>query len=181
MMTKSRIVWSSILLILVSQVWAALPDHVGDQTVPTLAPLVETVSPAVVNIRVSQTVNTRTPFGDEAFRHFFGLPDSGGRLREIASAGSGVIVDAANGYILTNHHVVKNADTIQISLIDGEILDAVVVGSDAATDIAVLKVDAEHLVEMPIGDSTRVRVGDFVLAIGNPFGLEGRRRSYHLE
>lgn len=171
MMTKSRIVWSSILLILVSQVWAALPDHVGDQTVPTLAPLVETVSPAVVNIRVSQTVNTRTPFGDEAFRHFFGLPDSGGRLREIASAGSGVIVDAANGYILTNHHVVKNADTIQISLIDGEILDAVVVGSDAATDIAVLKVDAENLVEMPIGDSTRVRVGDFVLAIGNPFGL----------
>jgi serine protease Do/serine protease DegQ len=170
-MTKMRIVWSSILLLLVSQSLAALPAYVGGQPVPTLAPLVESVSPAVVNIRVSQTVTTRTPFGDEAFRRFFRLPDSGGLPREIASAGSGVIVDAANGYILTNHHVVKDADTIQISLIDGEVLDAEVVGSDSATDIAVLKVDAENLVEMPIGDSTRVRVGDFVLAIGNPFGL----------
>ena len=170
-MTKTRIVWSSILLLLISQGWAALPAYVGDQAMPTLAPLVETVSPAVVNIRVSQTVNTRTPFGDEAFRRFFGLPDAGGLAREVASAGSGVIVDADNGYILTNHHVVKNAHTIQISLIDGEVLDAEVIGSDSATDIAVLKVDAEDLVEMPIGDSTRVRVGDFVLAIGNPFGL----------
>ncbi len=170
-MTKARIFGSSILLILVSQGWATLPAYVGDQALPTLAPLVETVSPAVVNIRVSQTVNTRTPFGDEAFRRFFGLPDSGGLQREVASAGSGVIVDADNGYILTNHHVVKDADTIQISLIDGEVLDAKIIGSDSATDIAVLKVDAEDLVEMPIGDSTLVRVGDFVLAIGNPFGL----------
>lgn len=170
-MTRTRIVWSSILLILVSQGWAALPAFVGDQEVPTLAPLVEAVSPAVVNIRVSQTVNTRTPFGDEAFRRFFGLPDFGGGAREVASAGSGVIVDAVNGYILTNHHVVKDADTIQISLIDGEILDAEIVGSDSATDIAVLKVVAEDLVDMPIGDSNQVRVGDFVLAIGNPFGL----------
>ncbi len=171
-MTKTRIVWSSILLILGSQGWAALPAFVGDQEVPTLAPLVETVSPAVVNIRVSQTVNTRTPFGDEAFRRFFGLPDlGGGGARQVASAGSGVIVDAVNGYILTNHHVVKDADTIQISLIDGEMLDAEIIGSDSATDIAVLKVDAEDLVDMPIGDSNQLRVGDFVLAIGNPFGL----------
>ena len=170
-MTKSRIIWSSILLILGSQGWAALPAFVGDQEVPTLAPLVETVSPAVVNIRVSQTVNTRTPFGDEAFRRFFGLPDVGGGARQVASAGSGVIVDAINGYILTNHHVVKDADTIRISLINGEMLDAVIVGPDSATDIAVLKVDAEGLVDMPIGDSNRLRVGDFVLAIGNPFGL----------
>ncbi len=171
-MTKTRIVWSSILLILGSQGWAALPAFVGDQEVPTLAPLVETVSPAVVNIRVSQTVNTRKPFGDEAFRRFFGLPDlGGGGARQVASAGSGVIVDAVNGYILTNHHVVKDADTIQISLIDGEMLDAEIIGSDSATDIAVLKVDAEDLVDMPIGDSNQLRVGDFVLAIGNPFGL----------
>lgn len=170
-MTKTRIVWSSILLILGSQGWAALPAFVGDQEVPTLAPLVETVSPAVVNIRVSHTVNTRTPFGDEAFRRFFGLPDLGGGARQVASAGSGVIVDAVNGYILTNHHVVKDADTIRISLISGEMLDAEIVGSDSATDIAVLKVDAEDLVDMPIGDSSRLRVGDFVLAIGNPFGL----------
>jgi Do/DeqQ family serine protease len=125
-----------------------------------------------VNIRVSQTVSTGGQFGDEAFRRFFGLPDvPGGGQREVASAGSGVIVDADNGYILTNHHVVDQADQIQISTIDGEVFDAEVVGSDAATDIAVIKVDAKGLTEMPIGDSERVRVGDFVLAIGNPFGL----------
>ena len=121
---------------------------------------------------MSQTVTTGGHFGDEAFRRFFGLPDMpGGGQREVASAGSGVIVDADNGYILTNHHVVDQADQIQISTIDGEVFDAEIVGSDAATDIAVIKVDASGLTDMPIGDSERVRVGDFVLAIGNPFGL----------
>ena len=145
---------------------------VNDEQLPSLAPLVEKVSPAVVNIRVSQTVTTGGHFGDEAFRRFFGLPDvPGGGQREVASAGSGVIVDADNGYILTNHHVVDQADQIQISTIDGEVFDAEVVGSDAATDIAVIKVDASGLTDMPIGDSENVRVGDFVLAIGNPFGL----------
>ena len=100
------------------------------------------------------------------------MPDvPGGGQREVASAGSGVIVDAENGYILTNHHVVDQADQIQISTMDGEVFDAEIVGSDAATDIAVIKVDAKGLTDMPIGDSERVRVGDFVLAIGNPFGL----------
>jgi Do/DeqQ family serine protease len=145
---------------------------VNGEELPSLAPLVERVSPAVVNIRVSQTVTTGGHFGDEAFRRFFGLPDMpGGGQREVASAGSGVIVDADNGYILTNHHVVDQADQIQISTIDGEVFDAEIVGSDAATDIAVIKVDASGLTDMPIGDSERVRVGDFVLAIGNPFGL----------
>jgi serine protease Do/serine protease DegQ len=145
---------------------------VNGEELPSLAPLVERVSPAVVNIRVSQTVTTGGYHGDEAFRRFFGLPDMpGGGEREVASAGSGVIVDADNGYILTNHHVVDQADQIQISTIDGEVFDAEIVGSDAATDIAVIKVDASGLTDMPIGDSERVRVGDFVLAIGNPFGL----------
>ena len=127
----------------------------------------------MVNIRVSQTVATRgSPFGDDAFRRFFGFPDNPGGTREVASAGSGVIVDADNGYIITNHHVVENADVIQISTIDGEVFDAEIVGSDPATDIAIIKVDADGLVDMPIGDSESVRVGDFVLAIGNPFGLE---------
>jgi serine protease Do/serine protease DegQ len=134
---------------------------------PSLAPLVKRVAPAVVNIRVSQTITTRSPFGDDTFRRFFGIPDE----REVASAGSGVIVDAENGYILTNHHVVENADKIQISLINEVSLDAVVVGSDAATDIAVIKVDPQNLVELPIGISDDVEVGDFVIAIGNPFGL----------
>ncbi len=164
----------SVLLLAVSPIAAqgALPDTVDDRPVTSLAPLVEAAAPAVVNIRVSQTVTRRSPFGDEAFRRFFGIPDMpGGGTQQVASAGSGVIVDAGRGYILTNHHVVGDADEIQISLIDGQILDAEIVGSDPATDIAVIKVDAEGLVEMPIGDSDSARVGDFVIAIGNPFGL----------
>ena len=172
MMSNFRILAASVLLGLSAATWAALPAMVNDEELPSLAPLVEKVSPAVVNIRVSQTVNTGGHFGDEAFRRFFGLPDiPGGGQREVASAGSGVIVDAENGYILTNHHVVDQADQIQISTIDGEVFDAEIVGSDAATDIAVIKVDASGLTDMPIGDSESVRVGDFVLAIGNPFGL----------
>ena len=172
MKSNFRILVASALLVLSAATWAALPTMVNDDKLPSLAPLVEKVSPAVVNIRVSQTVTTGGHFGDEAFRRFFGLPDvPGGGQREVASAGSGVIVDADNGYILTNHHVVDQADQIQISTIDGEVFDAEIVGSDAATDIAVIKVDADGLTDMPIGDSERVRVGDFVLAIGNPFGL----------
>ena len=171
MMRNIRIFTAGLLVVLSATTWAALPAMVNDDELPSLAPLVEKVSPAVVNIRVSQTVATGGHFGDEAFRRFFGLPDIPGGEREVASAGSGVIVDADNGYILTNHHVVEQADQIQISTIDGEVFDAEIVGSDAATDIAVLKVDADGLTDMPIGDSERVRVGDFVLAIGNPFGL----------
>jgi Do/DeqQ family serine protease len=172
MITKTRVFLSSLLLVIGSASSAALPTEVGGQPVTSLAPLVETTSAAVVNIRVSQTVTTRSQYGDEAFRRFFGIPDTPhGGQREVASAGSGVIVDAERGYILTNHHVVANADEIQISLIDGELLDAEIVGSDPATDIAVLRVEADGLIDMPIGDSDEVRVGDFVIAIGNPFGL----------
>ncbi len=105
------------------------------------------------------------------FRRFFGAPNTPNNSREVQSAGSGVIVDAKNGYILTNHHVVSGADKIQISLIDENTLDAEIIGSDPATDIAVLKVEAENLTDIDIGDSDQVEVGDFVIAIGNPFGL----------
>lgn len=172
-MTKTRL-YSTALLLAVAYVAAAqsaLPQSVKGEPVTSLAPLVEEASPAVVNIRVSHTITRRNPFGDDAFRRFFGLPDTPGGEQEVASAGSGVIVDAARGYILTNHHVVGDADTIQISLMDGSVHDAEIVGSDPAFDIAVIKVDAEGLTEMPIGDSARARVGDFVIAIGNPFGL----------
>lgn len=173
MITKTRMTVAAVLLALLSMAptQAALPQSVRDKPVTSLAPLVEEVAPAVVNIRVSQTVTRRNPFGDDAFRRFFGLPDTRSGPREVASAGSGVIVDAERGYILTNHHVVGDADTIRISLIDGTILDAELVGSDPATDIAVIKVEATGLTEMTIGDSTNARVGDFVIAIGNPFGL----------
>ena len=133
---------------------AQLPSNVGGQPVVSLAPLVDKAAPAVVNIRIVQ--ERRGPFG---------------RAFESGGAGSGVIVDAENGYILTNHHVVGEADDIQVGLIDGRTLDAEIVGSDAATDIALIKVEGDNLTEMPIGDSNTVRVGDFVIAIGNPYGL----------
>lgn len=174
MTTKLRLLIPVLFMTLAcaTSATAGLPQIVKGEPVTSLAPLVEQVSPAVVNIRVSQTVNRRDSFGDDAFRRFFGLPDGGsGGAREVASAGSGVIVDAKRGYILTNHHVVGDADKIQISLIDGSVHDAEIVGSDPATDIAVIKVDVKGLTEMPIGDSTMARVGDFVIAIGNPFGL----------
>lgn len=166
-----RLSWAAVLLFLAASGSAALPDRVDGQPMPSLAPLVKEVAPAVVNIRVSQTVRSRSPYGDEMFRRFFGLPDFDDGPREVASAGSGVIVDAENGYILTNHHVVEGADRIQISLYNDDTLEAEVVGSDAATDIAVIKVDSDSLVDLPIGDSNAVQVGDFVIAIGNPFGL----------
>ena len=171
MMNRLHMLAAGAPLVMSAGATAAVPATVDGEPVPSLAPLVERVSPAVVNIRVSQTVQTGGSFGDEAFRRFFGLPEMPRGSREVASAGSGVIVDAERGYILTNHHVVERADEIQISLIDGDVLDAEVVGSDAATDIALLKVESSGLVEMPIGDSEAIRVGDFVLAIGNPFGL----------
>ena len=155
MITKHRLFWTGLFLAFMSLgAQAALPTSVGGQAVASLAPLVESASPAVVNIRVTQ--ESRGPFG---------------RPVESGGAGSGVIVDADNGYILTNHHVVGDADEIEVSLIDGRTLVAEIVGSDAATDIAVIKVEAEDLSEMPIGDSNDVRVGDFVIAIGSPYGL----------
>lgn len=171
MRNTKRLFWALLLLSLTASGFTALPDSVDGQPLPSLAPLVKRVSPAVVNIRVSQTVNAPSVYGDEMFRRFFGVPDMPRGSREVASAGSGVIVDAANGYILTNHHVVENADKIQVSLFNDDTLDAEVVGSDAATDIAVLKVDPDSLIEIPIGESDEVEVGDFVIAIGNPFGL----------
>ncbi len=160
------------LLALTITATAQLPDAVGEGPLPSLAPLVEKVSPAVVNIRVSQTIQGRSPYADEMFRRFFGLPDiPGGGTQEVASAGSGVIVDAENGYILTNNHVVENADKIQVFLYNNDTLEAEVVGTDPQTDIAVLKVEPNDLVEIPLGDSKELRVGDFVIAIGNPFGL----------
>lgn len=171
MRMRIRFLWISLLMALLTTATAALPDSVDGQPMPSLAPLVKRVAPAVVNIRVSQTVQMRSQPGDEMFRRFFGLPNMPGRSREIASAGSGVIVDAKHGYILTNHHVVNGADKIQVSLHDDRTLDARIVGSDAATDIALIKVDPVNLVDLPIGDSDLVEVGDFVIAIGNPFGL----------
>ncbi|MBN1240962.1 MAG: DegQ family serine endoprotease [Gammaproteobacteria bacterium] len=147
-----------------------MPGFAGAQlpsSVPTLAPMIERVSPAVVNISVSGVVRIDSPFAeDPLFRRFFPEND-----RPVQSAGSGVIVDAENGYILTNHHVVANADEITVTLFDSRSLDAQVIGSDEGSDIAVLQVAADSLAQIELADSDRLRVGDFVVAIGNPFGL----------
>ena len=157
-------------LVLSANAGAALPAMVDGEALPSLAPLVERVSPAVVNIQVSSTGN-RGRVGNDPFREFFGMP-SPRSPRQMSAAGSGVIVDADNGYILTNHHVIENADRIEITLQNGRSFTAELVGSDPETDVAVLKADEDDLVDIRIGDSDGARVGDFVIAIGNPFGLE---------
>ncbi|MCC5794585.1 MAG: DegQ family serine endoprotease [Chromatiales bacterium] len=156
---------------------AALPAQVGDQEVPTLAPLIAEVSPTVVSIATRATVTApANPLMDDPFfRRFFGLPEGQmpERRRQVQSAGSGVIVDAERGYILTNHHVIDRADQIEIVLNDNRRFEATVIGSDPGTDIAVLRVEnAPRLTEIRLGDSDQVRVGDFAVAIGNPFGLQ---------
>jgi Do/DeqQ family serine protease len=145
---------------------------------PSLAPMVKRVSPAVVNIATRGTIKEqpgqRNPLLDDPFfRRFFDAPpDSRPRERQFQSAGSGVIVDGKNGYIITNHHVVENASEITITLLDNRSFSAKVIGSDEGADIAVLQVKQPNLIAMALGDSARLEVGDYVVAIGNPFGLQ---------
>ncbi len=152
-----------------------IPWFNGDKTqeVPTLAPMLKNVLPAVVNIATSGKVviQDNPLLNDPFFRHFFRNMPPIPRERRTQSIGSGVIVDADNGYILTNHHVVKNADKIFVTLKDKRRLKAKLVGSDPETDIAVLQVEKDNLTDLPLGNSDQLQVGDFVVAIGNPFGL----------
>ncbi len=137
---------------------------------PTLAPLLEKVTPAVVNIAVLQkSPDEQNPLlSDPFFRRFFGGLE---HARPQIAAGSGVIVDAKNGYVITNAHVVKDAREVVITLKDNRRLPAQLVGSDPGTDVALVKVQPGNLAEAKWGDSDALRVGDFVVAIGNPFGL----------
>src|SRR3984893_8051713 len=156
---------------------AAMPPAVGETPLPTLAPMIKKVSPAVVNIATRGTIRERGPqnplLDDPFFRRFFDVPpDTGPRERPFQSAGSGVIVDAKSGYIVTNAHVVENANEITVTLQDGRDLKADVVGSDAPSDGALLKVKPDGLSQVVLGDSAKSEVGDFVVAIGNPFGLQ---------
>src|ERR1700723_2707658 len=144
---------------------------------PSLAPMVKRVSPSVVNIWTRGTIKERrgrNPLLDDPFfRRFFDAPqDSKPRERQFQSAGSGVIVDAKNGYIITNHHVVENASEITVTLLDNRSFSAKVIGSDEGADIAVLQAKQPNLVAMALGDSSKLEVGDYVVAIGNPFGLQ---------
>jgi Do/DeqQ family serine protease len=148
---------------------AAIP--VDNRNLPTLAPVVSQVTPAVVNI----SVLTRSPMEDNPllrdpfFRRFFNLPERPQRREQ--AAGSGVIVDAQRGYVVTNHHVINQAEQVLVTLKDRRQFQARIVGSDPGTDIAVLQIEGRELAALRFGDSDHLSVGDFVLAVGNPFGI----------
>ncbi len=166
-----------ILLVLIgllapSGAGALLPAEVDDMPLPSLAPMLERTTPAVVNIatRGRAPVRQSPLLDDPFFRRFFDVPDQP-RERQTQSLGSGVIVDAGRGLVITNHHVVHRADQITVTLADGREFSATLVGSDAETDVAVIRIEADDLTALPLADSDQLRVGDFVVAIGNPFGL----------
>jgi len=163
--------WLLCALLPAQAALASIPPIVDGRPLPSLAPMLERVTPSVVNVTALGHVQVQNPLLlDPFFRRFFNLP----RLpqeEQRQDIGSGVIVDAGRGYILTNNHVIAGADRIVVTLRDGRRLPARLVGTDRASDIAVIQVHATGLRAIRLGDSNRLRVGDFVVAIGNPFGL----------
>ena len=151
----------------------SLPQAPTGGQMTSIAPLIKEVTPAVVNIAVKTKapVEENPLFQDPFLRRFFDLPGQPQREQQTQSVGSGVIIDAKKGYILTNHHVINNAVEINVTLKDQRVLKAKLVGGDPETDIALLQVPAESLTQIPLGDSEKLEVGDFVVAVGNPFGL----------
>lgn len=173
---KSAVIWLAGVTLLTQVAVAALPlpwlDD--DNQMPTLAPMLDQSKPAVVNIATRSEVRIQDNplLNDPFFRRFFNLPQQQQpRTRQAQSLGSGVIVNAKEGLVLTNNHVIQRADEITVSLHDGRTFQAEVLGSDPATDVAVIRIPPEKLTALPLADSDRLRVGDFVVAIGNPFGL----------
>ena len=170
-----RAQWMSFLLIaiLFSSANASLPAVDSQGTaLPSLAPMLKNVTPAVVNIATSSTIHIQNNplFDDPFFQQFFNVP-SQPRHRKTQSLGSGVIIDAEKGYIITNNHVIDKADVIKVTLISGETYQAKLIGTDPDSDVAVIQVKAKNLTAIPLANSEEHNVGDFVLAIGNPFGL----------
>jgi len=155
-------------------VQARIPFAVDGQAMPSLAPMLERVQPAIVNISTITNVRVRAgnPFFDDPFfRRYFDIPEPRQRNQKRQGLGSGVIVNAAQGLIITNSHVIDQVDEINVTLKDGREYKAELIGSDKDTDVAVIKIKASDLTQISLGDSDRLRVGDFVVAIGNPFGL----------
>jgi Do/DeqQ family serine protease len=151
---------------------AAIPQSVDGQMLPSLAPMLEKTMPAVVSVAVSGT-HVSTQRIPDVFRHFFGPngPQEQTQERPFRGLGSGVIIDAEKGYIVTNNHVINGADDIQIGLSDGREVKAKLIGTDPESDIALLQIEAKNLTGIKQTDSEDIRVGDFAVAIGNPFGL----------
>ncbi len=149
---------------------STLPAAVDSQALPTLAPMLEKATPAVVNIATESRLARNPLLDDPFFRRFFNIPEQP-LERKAQSVGSGVVVDARRGYVITNHHVVDGVDTITVTLRDGRKLNAKVIGSDRESDVAVIQIPSGNLTALPLADSDALRVGDFVVAVGNPFGL----------
>ncbi len=148
----------------------ALPAFVDGQAVPSLAPMLSEVTPAVVNISTVGPAPQRNPLMDDPFfRRFFDLETPSSPRPQ--SLGSGVVVDAENGYIVTNSHVIENASQIRVTFADGREANAELIGTDPQADVAVIKIDLPDLVQLEWADSSLLQVGDFCVAIGNPFGL----------
>lgn len=164
-----------ILFLLSSIALASLPAKINGEPLPSLAPMLKETLPAVVNIsaRGEVSVPNNPLLNDPFFRFFFDLPRQAPkeRTRKTQSLGSGVIFNAKEGLIVTNHHVIQQAKEISVTLNDGRQLNAQLVGSDPEADIAVIKVTPESLTQVPLANSDELQVGDFVVAIGNPFGL----------
>ena len=173
-----RFLLASILILSLSPAQAVLPgvDSEG-RPLPSLAPMLKQVNPAVVNISTysERKTGSNPLLNDPFFRRFFDLPEQPPReqapQKRQQSAGSGVIVDADEGIVMTNYHVIAEADEVRVSLVDGRSFAARVIGTDPDLDIAILEIDGKDLTEVKIADSSRLEVGDFVVAIGNPFGL----------
>ena len=171
--SAALIVAGALALVSPISLHAQVPQMVA-QGVPTLAPMLEKVTPAVVNIAVTSRIPAQDNplMRDPFFRRFFGdqMPERIPERKQMA-AGSGVIVDAAKGYVITNHHVVDKASDITVTLKDGRSLKGKLVGDDAGTDVAMIQIEAKDLTALPLGNSDDLKVGDFVVAVGNPFGL----------
>jgi S1-C subfamily serine protease len=179
----------STLLLIVLMLLAGLAGGIGARLLPigsseapaprvlagpaddSLAPLVRKTSSAVVNIAVLQPspAEQNPLLQDPFFRRYFGVPDAA--LQPAIAAGSGVIVDGQRGFVITNFHVVRNAEAIQVTTRDGRKLSAQLLGASPGLDLAVLRIGAKGLPSLPLGDSHKLEVGDYVVAIGNPFGL----------
>mgnify|MGYP000331850842 CR=1 FL=1 len=177
MIRRSRLMLNGIALgmgICLSSlpVQAALPLAIDSQQMPSLAPILETVTPAVVNISVSGKKVTRQAI-PEPFRFFFGpnMPDEQMQEQPFQALGSGVIIDATKGYVITNYHVIQEADEIKVTLKDGREFTAKKIGEDQQSDIALLQIlKPSNLTQIAIADSDKLRVGDFAVAVGNPLG-----------
>lgn len=162
-----------LMILLGNSALAALPLQLDGKKLPSLAPMVKVIAPAVVNISTRSKVNIQQNplFNDPFFRHFFQQRPNNTEATRPQSLGSGVVIDAQKGLIISNHHVVGNAIEITVTLKDGRELRAELLGTDPGADVALLRVPAVALTEIKMADSDALEVGDFVVAIGNPFGL----------